>query len=590
MADLCIQDLARLTHLPDNPNNPAELIAAQKYYDVEFTGGSISNVTLTDVTINGTETARNETIISAPGDYAVQPDDYIITVVKTVPEITTITLPAVPTESRSIIVKDGQGEATDFNITIDGNGQTIDDAPTLVMSVNWGSYEIIYNGTQWNVIGSYKDESEGDVVGPASSTDDALAAFDGTTGKVLQNTGATIAAGVITATGFVGPLTGNASTATALQTPRTIGNVSFDGTADIVPQTIQVADAASDASTFVMLAGSATGNLPVLTDAGLTYNASTNNLTATTFTGALSGNATTATTATNGTVANEASDTTCFPLFVTAATGGLPFKSSASLTYNSSTGAFGATTIGGTLTTAAQTNITSVGTLTGLTMGGTLAMGSNSITMTGSLASTGSRVTKGWFADIESTNAPTIGGVAATGSGGLARATSPTFVTPVLGAASATSVAFTSTSGIIGTTTNNNAAAGSVGEVATATLASGSAISLTSGATANITSISLTAGDWDVWGTVVFSPAATTTVTAILSAISTTSGTFPSEPDESYATTRSASYTPGSTLRLPTGTTRVSLASTTTVYLVVAAGFATSTMTAYGKITARRRR
>lgn len=39
--------------------------------------------------------------------------------------------------------------------------------------------------------------------------------------------------GTITATSFVGPLTGNASTATALQTARTINGVSFDGTADI---------------------------------------------------------------------------------------------------------------------------------------------------------------------------------------------------------------------------------------------------------------------------------------------------------------------------------------------------------------------
>lgn len=32
--------------------------------------------------------------------------------------------------------------------------------------------------------------------------------------------------------------------------------------------------------------------------------------------------------------------------------------------------------------------------------------------MTGSIAATGARVTKGWFTDIESTNAPTVGGVA----------------------------------------------------------------------------------------------------------------------------------------------------------------------------------
>lgn len=51
-----------------------------------------------------------------------------------------------------------------------------------------------------------------------------------------------------------------------------------------------------------------------------------------------------------------------------------------------------------------------------------------------------------------------------TGSGAIVLADSPTLTAPILGGASATSLAFSNTSGIIGTTTNNNAAAGSVGE------------------------------------------------------------------------------------------------------------------------------
>jgi hypothetical protein len=39
--------------------------------------------------------------------------------------------------------------------------------------------------------------------------------------------------GTVTADSFVGPLTGNASTATALQTARTINGISFDGTGNI---------------------------------------------------------------------------------------------------------------------------------------------------------------------------------------------------------------------------------------------------------------------------------------------------------------------------------------------------------------------
>jgi len=67
-------------------------------------------------------------------------------------------------------------------------------------------------------------------------------------------------------------------------------------------------------------------------------------------TGNVTGNAdtaTTATTATNTTVADESSDTSCFPLFVTAATGDLPPKSGSNLTFDSSAGILGATTFAG---------------------------------------------------------------------------------------------------------------------------------------------------------------------------------------------------------------------------------------------------
>lgn len=42
--------------------------------------------------------------------------------------------------------------------------------------------------------------------------------------------------------------------------------------------------------------------------------------------------------------------------------------------------------------------------------GGNLALGTNSITMSGSIGVTGTRVTKGWFTDGEFTNMPTVGG------------------------------------------------------------------------------------------------------------------------------------------------------------------------------------
>ena len=75
--------------------------------------------------------------------------------------------------------------------------------------------------------------------------------------------------------------------------------------------------------------------------------------------------------AVTATVADESSDTTCFPLFATTATGDQALKSdSSALTYNSSTGNLSSTLLTGTLQTAAQGNVTSLGTLTSLTVSG----------------------------------------------------------------------------------------------------------------------------------------------------------------------------------------------------------------------------
>lgn len=54
------------------------------------------------------------------------------------------------------------------------------------------------------------------------------------------------------------------------------------------------------------------------------------------------------------TIANEATDTTCFPVFVTAATGDLAPKSNAGLTFNSATGNLGATILSSTSLTASE--------------------------------------------------------------------------------------------------------------------------------------------------------------------------------------------------------------------------------------------
>ncbi len=79
-------------------------------------------------------------------------------------------------------------------------------------------------------------------------------------------------------------------------------------------------------------------------------------------TGDLSGNADSATVGTTITVTDESSDTTCFPLFATAATGNLGAKSGSNLTFNSDTGALSATSFAGSGSglTAGTTPITTL--------------------------------------------------------------------------------------------------------------------------------------------------------------------------------------------------------------------------------------
>ena len=79
-------------------------------------------------------------------------------------------------------------------------------------------------------------------------------------------------------------------------------------------------------------------------------------------TGDVTGNADSATVGTTITVADESSDTTCFPLFATAATGNLGAKSGSNLTFNSNTGALSATSFAGSGSglTAGTTPITTL--------------------------------------------------------------------------------------------------------------------------------------------------------------------------------------------------------------------------------------
>jgi hypothetical protein len=85
-------------------------------------------------------------------------------------------------------------DSSSNSVIIDPDGaETIDGAATYSLATQYRTVEIESDGTQW-LIKAINDTSNasGDVVGPGSSTDNAIARYDGTTGNLIQNSGVTI--------------------------------------------------------------------------------------------------------------------------------------------------------------------------------------------------------------------------------------------------------------------------------------------------------------------------------------------------------------------------------------------------------------
>ena len=260
------------------------------------------------------------------------------------------------------------------------------------------------------------------------------------TGDLGPKTGSNLAfnssSGLLTATGFSGPLTGNVTGNASGSSGSCTGN---SATATLSTN-VTVADESTDTTCFPLFVTAATGDLPPKSGSNLAFNSSSGVLTATGFAGDITGNVTgnasgsagsctgnsaTATTSTNVTVADESSDTTCFPLFTTAATGDLAPKSGSNLAFNSSSGVLTATGFAGDITgnVTGNTSGTSgsttgnAGTATILAtardIGGVSFNGSASIDLPGVNAA-GSQNTSGTAAGLSATLVVGSGGTGAT--------------------------------------------------------------------------------------------------------------------------------------------------------------------------------
>jgi hypothetical protein len=137
-----------------------------------------------------------------------------------------------------------------------------------------------------------------------------------------------------------------------------------------------------------------------------------------------------------------------------------------------------------------------------------------------------------------------------------------------------------------GTATNDSAAAGNVGEYVSSVVSSGSSVSPNSVTWTNITSVSLTAGDWDVSGIVAINN--TGTATYANAAVSLYSGTTTTDHIDGDNVAQSNSAVSNAEASRVIPSYRVSIASTTSVYLKTYVNFTTGEATAWGRISARR--
>lgn len=148
---------------------------------------------------------------------------------------------------------------------------------------------------------------------------------------------------------------------------------------------------------------------------------------------------------------------------------------------------------------------------------------------------------------------------------------------------------------IQGTNTNDSPPAGWVGEIISSSVAPSSPVPLTSGIIANVASIQLSPGDWDVNCLFGFNGATSTQVKYIICSVSQTSATLDTTAghrnDIYYSNTASVTiFGVGNTPACTIPPIQYLVNATTTVYAVALSEFATSTMSSFGYIQARRSR
>ena len=144
---------------------------------------------------------------------------------------------------------------------------------------------------------------------------------------------------------------------------------------------------------------------------------------------------------------------------------------------------------------------------------------------------------------------------------------------------------------IPGSSNADSASAGNIGQYVSIALSSSSAITLSTGSATTIASTVLGAGDWDVWGTVVFTQGPSSIITVKAAAVSLTSSALPLlNVGGIVQDGTGAGLTGGgaSAVNIPPVRMSISSSVTGTTYLTAALTFSVSTAAAYGLLQARR--
>ncbi len=119
------------------------------YVGVAFSGSS----SLINVTTQTPKVFSNNAVkIKSPGSYPYTtiPQDAVI-LVDTSSARTIIPL-ASPTTGQMHRIKDSVGSAAANNITITPSGKNIDGAASSIININYGSVDIVYNGSEWSLL------------------------------------------------------------------------------------------------------------------------------------------------------------------------------------------------------------------------------------------------------------------------------------------------------------------------------------------------------------------------------------------------------------------------------------------------------